>query len=88
MSKIVRFPQPEARRSIVTHTCIQVSRYPCDDGTHSYAVEVLFPDGTWKILHRSPDIDEAWRLAGKEAGERQVSLLADSLWPDRSSAQA
>lgn len=84
MAEILRFPQPETRRSIVNETCIQVSRYPQDDGSGLYAVEILFADGTWAILHHAVDIATAWKLAGMEAGERRVSLLPDSLWPDRS----
>ena len=84
MAKIIRFPQPESRRSIVNGTCLQVSRYPQDDGSGLYAVEILFPDGEWEVLHRSVDLAEAWKLAGKEAGARRIPLLPDSLWPGRS----
>lgn len=74
----------EERGYTVRETCVQVSRYPQDDGSGLFCVEVLFPDGTWNILHRSKDLSEAWRLAGVEAGDRRVALLADSLWPERS----
>jgi len=69
----------------VRDVCIQVSRYPQDDGTGLYAVEILYPDGTWKGLHHSTDVGRAWKLAGREAGDRRVTLLPDSIWPNRSS---
>lgn len=72
----------------VRETCVQVSRYPQDDGSGLYCVEVLFPDGTWDILHRSWNKADAWKMAGVEAGARCVALLPDSRWPGRSSLDA
>ena len=68
----------------VPETCLQVSRYPQDDGSGLFVVEILFTDGTWDQLHATRGIAEAWKHAGWEAGQRKIPLLPDSLWPNRS----
>lgn len=82
MSNVV--PIRENLGYTVKETCVQVSRYPQDDGSGLYIVEILYPDGTWDKLHHARDLGEAWKMAGKEAGDRRVPLLPESIWPNRS----
>jgi hypothetical protein len=82
MGDVVQF---RSERAFTVHEiCVQVSRYPQTDGSGLYCVEVLFPDGTWDTVNHSKSMAQAWKLAGKEAGDRRCTLLPESLYPGRS----
>lgn len=87
MTNVIPFPQIE-RRGIVTVPSLQVSYYTQEDGSKLFAIEGLYPDGKWDILHHSRDIGEAWKLAGLIANERGLQLLPESLWPECSHLRA
>jgi hypothetical protein len=73
-----------AHSASVDRTTLQVSRYPQDDGSALYMLEILYRDGTWDSLGHSRDLATIWKMAGKEAGDRRVPLLPESIWPNRS----
>ena len=80
-------PIPKNDRAIVTKVSVQVSLYSKQNGGSDddtvFAVEVLFPDGTWKIVETFEQLDAANAFAKSEAHSRGADLLPESRWPNR-----
>ncbi|MDO5621934.1 MAG: hypothetical protein Q4G24_10735 [Paracoccus sp. (in: a-proteobacteria)] len=75
-------------RAVVDRVSVQVSRYSvanggADQGVY-YAVEVLFPDGSWSPAGYHDHFACAQLAAAREARLRNAALLLDSIWPGRS----
>lgn len=78
---------PQSEHSCVSQVSIQVSEYSeANGGTDAgciYAVEVLFPDGTWANAGHSRDLKLARAKAASEAVKRNAIVLPQSLWLTR-----
>lgn len=74
-------------RTCVSRVSVQVSEYSVANGGNDsetlYTVEVLFPDGTWKIDSHHRNLGDAWIEAACVANDRGALLLPQSLWPSR-----
>lgn len=82
MEKIITIPMNE--NSCVIKVSVQVSKYSghlTDDGVTKYIVEVIYPDGTWKMLETSLSYPPALVAAKVEAEKRGADLLPESMFP-------
>lgn len=80
---------PGSENSCVDRVSVQVSEYSEENGGASigsgtiYAVETLFPDGTWATDCHHRDLIAAKAAAERVAKNRGAVLLINSIWPNR-----
>lgn len=87
MDSVIRMRQ--STLSCVARVSVQVSEYSAENGGRDageatlYAVEVLFPDGTWVVedYHRDTTLARSHQLALAHA--RGADVLSESIWPNR-----
>lgn len=78
-----------SRENSVDRVSVHIAEYSAENGGVDpghptlFAVEVLFPDGTWTSVAHGKVYASAYAIAVDEAEKRNAVLLDECYWPNR-----